>query len=99
MLDFLRRVGKTSELPPEQTIRRTLSLLSERGRFCRLAKIAASEPPRARALMGALGEQISVRPAVLASLRASLNRLSRFEFGVFSSLPNARSWQAKRGAR
>jgi hypothetical protein len=99
LLDFLRRAGNTTELPSEQTIHRTLSLLSEKGRFRRLAKIAASEPPRARALMGALGEQIGVRPALLASLRASLNRLSRFDFGVFSSLPNARSWQAKRGAR
>jgi hypothetical protein len=95
MLDFLRRAGKTSELPAHQTIRRTMSLLSEKGRFYRLLKIAATEPPRARGLLGALGEQIGVKPSILASLRATLNPLSRFEFGIFSALPNAASWQAK----
>ena len=95
LLDFLRRAGQTSELPPHQTIRRTTALLLERGRFNRLAKIAASEPPRARAVLGALGEQIGVRRALLKELRESLNPLSRFEFGVFSALPNASNWQAK----
>jgi hypothetical protein len=97
LLDFLRRAGKTSELPPEQTIRRTVNLLSVKGRFQRLAKVAASEPPRARSLLGALGEQIRANPALLKALRASLNPLSRFDFGVFSGLPNARSWHAKKG--
>jgi hypothetical protein len=95
LLDFLRRGGKTSELPPQQTIRRTLSLLSEKGRFQRLLEIAATEPPRARALLGALGEQIGIKPGALATLRATLNPLSRFDFGVFSELPNAAAWQAK----
>lgn len=95
LLDFLRRGGKTSELPPHQTIRRTLGLLSEKGRFHRLLKIAATEPPRARALLGALGEQLGIQAGVLASLRATLNPLSRFDFGLFSELPNAVPWQAK----
>jgi len=95
LLDFLRRGGKTSELPPHQTIRRALRLLSEKGRFHRLLKIAATEPPRARALLGALGEQIGIKVAALATLRATLNPLSRFDFGVFSELPNATAWQAK----
>ena len=97
LLDFLRRAGRTSELPPDKTIRRTMNLLTEKGRFQRLAKIAASEPPRARALLGAFGEQIGVKPVLLGALRASLNPLSRFDFGVFSGLPNAPHWQAKKG--
>lgn len=97
LLDLLRRGGKTSELSPDKTIRRTTTLLSEKGRFERLAKVAASEPPRARALLGALGEKIGARPATLARLRASLNPFSRFDFGLFSRLPNAHRWQAKKG--
>ena len=97
LLDFLRRGGRTSELPRDKTIRRTLNLLSEKGRFERLAKIAGSEPPRARALLGALGEAIGATSTSLARLRASLNPLSRFDFGLFSGLPNARRWQAKKG--
>jgi hypothetical protein len=58
LMDFLRRGGKTSELSPEQTIRRTISLLNEDGRFERLVKIAPSEPPRVRAILGAIGQQL-----------------------------------------
>jgi hypothetical protein len=95
LLDFLRRGGKTSELPPEETVRRTVAILSERGRFERLLKVADSEPPRARALLGAVGEQLGKKPAVLRRLRTSLNPLSRFDFGLLSGLPRAREWQAK----
>ncbi len=38
-LDFLRHVGGASELSPEETVRRTVELLSERGRFDRLVKV------------------------------------------------------------
>jgi hypothetical protein len=97
LLDFLRRGGATSELSPEDTIRRTLSLLGDKGRMERLLKIADSEPPRVRALLGALGEEIGVKPAILGRLRASLNPFSRFNFGVLAALPRAARWQAKRG--
>jgi hypothetical protein len=95
LLDFLRRGGKTSELSPEDTVRRTLALLSEPGRFDRLLKVTNSEPPRVRAILGAAGEQTGKTPAALRRLRASLNPLSRFDFGLLAGLPRARSWQAK----
>lgn len=95
LLDFLRRGGRTSELSPQQTIRRTVALFSEKGRFDRLLKIADSEPPRVRAIMGAIGEQIGKKRAALAQLHASLNPFSRFDFGVLAGLPRARDWQAK----
>jgi hypothetical protein len=95
LLDFLRRGGKTSELSPPETIRRTLALFSEKGRFERLLKIADSEPPRVRALIGAIGEQLGKKPAALARLRASLNPFSRYDFGLLSGLPHARNWQAR----
>lgn len=95
LLDFLRRSGRTSELSPEQTVRRTLSLLSERGRFQRLLRIAGSEPPRVRAMLGAAGQQLGKKSAALKALRASLNPFSRFDFGLLSGLSFAREWQAK----
>jgi Family of unknown function (DUF6088) len=95
VLDFLRHAGKTSELSPEETIRRTVGLLSKRGCFERLLKVADSEPPRVRALLGAMAEQLGKRPAALRQLRDSLNPFSRFDFGNFAGLPNARAWQAK----
>ena len=95
ILDFLRRSGKTSDLSSEETVRRTLKLLSEAGRYERLLKIAASEPPRVRAMLGAIGEQLGKNKAALQRLRDSLNPFSRFDFGLLSGLPKAREWQAK----
>jgi hypothetical protein len=95
LLDFLRRGGRTSELPPEETIRKTLRLLSKKGVFDRLLKVADSEPPRVRAMLGAIAEEIGKSDAVRARLRASLNPLSRFDFGLLSGLSHARSWQAR----
>lgn len=95
LLDFLRRRGRASELTSVDTIQRTLSLLAKGGRYQRLAAVAGTEPPRVRAILGALGEQLA-RPALeLDRLRASLNPSSRFDFGMFTDLPNARTWQAK----
>src|SRR6516225_7467783 len=68
LLDFLRRGGRTSELAPKETIRKTLTLFSEKGRFERLLKIAESEPPRVRAMMGAIGEQLGKKRTALAQL-------------------------------
>lgn len=95
LLDFLRGRGKASELLSQQTIDRTLRLLSEDGRFERLLRVADSEPPRVRAILGALGEQLGKNEKTLARLRASLNPLSRFDFGAFRDLRDARKWQAK----
>ena len=95
LLDFLRRGGKTSELSAEETVRRTVALFSEKGCFERLLTVADSEPPRVRAMMGAIGEQIGKKPAALRKMRASLNPFSRFDFGLLTGLRYARNWQAK----
>ena len=95
LLDFLRRGGEHSELSQEETISRTLALLSEEGRFGRLTRIASAEPPRVRAMLGTLGERLGASPRTLQQLRASLNPSSRFDFGSLRALPNARTWQAK----
>jgi hypothetical protein len=95
LLDFLRHGAKFSELSQEDTIRKLLGLLSQQGRLGRLLKIADSEPPRVRAMLGALGERLRASQRALRQLRASLNPFSRFDFGSLASLPTARSWQAK----
>jgi hypothetical protein len=94
-LDFLRNAGKTSEFSSEETIRKTITLLAEKGRFEKLLKVALTEPPRSRAILGALGERMGKKPAMLNKLRNSLNPLSRFDFGQFIALPTAKHWYAK----
>jgi hypothetical protein len=97
MLDFLRTKGTTSELSPAETVRHTLALLAEEGRFEILAKAAAYEPPRVRAMLGAIGQQLGKDAKLLQRLRASLNPFSRFDFGQLVGLTYARDWQAKAG--
>ncbi len=95
LLDFLRRAGRTSELSPAETVRRTLELLADGDRWRRLLAVARTEPPRVRAMLGALGAELGLPARELNTLRKSLNPLSRFNFGAFSGLDHARDWQAK----
>jgi hypothetical protein len=95
LLDFLRRGGNLTELSPEETTRKVLVLLAVPGRFERLLKVAHTEPPRVRAILGAIGEELGLAPRALRQLRATLNPISRFAFGALNVLPNARIWQAK----
>lgn len=95
LLDFLRRRGEASELSPEETVDKLLEYFREPGRFERLLKVAESEPPRVRAMLGAIGQQLGQPERRLTLLRKSLNPLSRFDFGILAVLEYASQWQAK----
>jgi hypothetical protein len=95
LLDFLRNRGASSELSVEETVNKLLAYFREPGRFERLLKVAPSEPPRVRAMLGAIGQQLGQPERLLAALRKGLNPLSRFDFGHLAALKYARQWQAK----
>jgi uncharacterized protein DUF6088 len=95
LLEFLRERAATSDLPREQTYTRLYSYMRDRDRFARLGRAALEEPPRVRAMLGALGTEVGADARVLSRLRASLNPLSRFDFGELRDLPHAAEWQAK----
>lgn len=95
LLDFLRQGGKASELSPEDTVKRLLEHFDEKNQFNRLILVAESEPPRVRALLGAIGQQIGCQKDVLITLKKGLNPLSKFNFGNLIALKYAKQWQAK----
>jgi len=95
LLDFLRRRGETSELPAKETIRKVVGLLAEAGRFEKLLSVSESEPPRVRAMLGAIGQQLGKPDKSLRRLKATLNPLSKFDFGILQSLVYAPDWQAR----
>jgi len=95
ILDVLRNGGKASELSPGETTARMLRLLSEEKRLEKLIGVAETEPPRVRALLGAFAEALGAPSSKLEKLRSPLNPLSRFNFGLFATLPTARKWLAK----
>jgi hypothetical protein len=97
LLEFLRDRGRHGELEAEETFRRLRSILagaSSTG-LRRLREAALVEPPRVRAILGALMETAERPPSLWKPLRNSLNPLSRFDFGLFHELPNAREWQSR----
>ncbi len=95
VLEFLRDGQRTTRLSPHHTVMRLLTLLAEDGCFEALCKVAATEPPRVRAILGACGEQLGKPEEDLNVLRSSLNPLSRFDFGCLALLRYARGWQAR----
>jgi len=95
LLELLRDRARASDLDAEATIARLVGRLDEPADFRRLSEAALAEPPRVRALLGALGEQAGQATEVLQPLRESLNPLTRFDFGPLRALQNAREWQAK----
>jgi Family of unknown function (DUF6088) len=95
LLDLLRNRAESSELSPEETVEKLLEHFREPGRLDHLLKIAPSEPPRVRAMLGAIAQQLGQPEERLAELRQSLNPLSRFDFGALALLRHAREWQAK----
>jgi len=95
LLELLRDRARYSDLPPEETADRLIRMLADGKRFERLAKAALDEPPRVRAMLGALGERAQAPAKALQALRASLNPLTKFDFGVLQALPNAKDWQAR----
>ncbi|WP_309730970.1 hypothetical protein [Chamaesiphon sp. OTE_75_metabat_556] len=95
LLDFLRSRGEWSDLSPSETIEQLLNHFRVPGRFERLVTIAHAEPPRVRAMLGAIGQELKYAKDLLQQLRTGLNPYSRFEFGKLSSLWYAQEWQAK----
>lgn len=95
LLEVLRDRAYWSELSPKETCARLAAFLTGKARFRRVAKAALAEPPRVRAIMGALGQEAGHDPRSLRLLRDSLNPLSRFDFGALRTLPSAKEWQAK----
>ncbi|MEG3862885.1 hypothetical protein QT974_27755 [Microcoleus sp. herbarium12] len=95
LLDLLRSRAKLSELSPEQTKQRLLECFSEGVSFEHLIVVADAEPPRVRAMLGAIGQELGKSRQQLQQLRQNLNPISRFDFGILRNLCYAHEWQAK----
>lgn len=93
-LDALRELGRIPDSSPaEVAIRIKDSFATERLSFHRIARLALEEPPRVRALLGAIGSEIGADDKTLCTLRKSLNPLTSFHLGLGNALPNAGRWK------
>jgi hypothetical protein len=94
VLDALRDIKRIADTDEQSTIRRICELIgSNRVSYDRLVAISiASEPPRVRALLGAIGEKIGASESTLSKLRKGLNELTRYHINVGAELPAAAEW-------
>lgn len=95
LLEVLRDIRRASDLKPRATVNRLVNVLTNSSDLDRLLSAALHEPPRARAMLGALAEYAEIDSRGLLRLRKSLNPVSRYDFGPLAVLPTARDWQAK----
>jgi hypothetical protein len=95
ILEALRRINHISDTSPEEVIVAIKSAIKlKRVDFERLALLALkSEPPRVRALLGAIGEELQPSSRVIERLHNSLNPTSRFNIPTGESLLKARAWR------
>jgi hypothetical protein len=94
LLDALGDLRRVPDASPAEVISRARDLFREK-RFSikHLARYSRSEPPRVRAILGAIGSEVGTDTRTLATLRKSLNPMTTFHIGLGETLPRAREWQ------
>jgi hypothetical protein len=96
VLDALRDLRWIPDTTPENVIARIGDLFrSNRVSFERVARFARREPPRVRAVLGAIGSSIGADPSALEELRGSLNPMTHFSLGLLDKLETAREWNIR----
>jgi hypothetical protein len=95
LLEVLRDIGHLSDLPTDATVHRLCDVVADHSARSRVTRAALSEPPRVRAMVGALADAAGADESELRELRRALNPTSRFDFGPLAVLPGAKSWGAR----
>lgn len=94
-LDALRDLPRIpGSSPAEATVKIRDLFAAKRLSFNRVARLSHKEPPRVRALLGAIGSEIRADQKVLTTLRNSLNSMTTFRFaGLNAVLRSASEWR------
>jgi hypothetical protein len=93
VLDSLRDLRSIPDTTPEEVLRK-IAILFRNGSISyeRVARAARTEPPRVRALVGLLGSIIGADHDILEKMRSTLNKTTKFKYGLTDTLPEARRW-------
>lgn len=94
LLDALSDLRRVPNASPADVVSRARDLFRE-GRFSikHLARYSLNEPPRVRAVLGAIGNEIGTDSKTLATLKKTLNPMTTFHLGLSATLPSAREWR------
>jgi hypothetical protein len=96
-LDALRNIRRIPDTNTPSTVKRIKTLvMNNRLNMERLARFARAEPPRVRALLGAIAEDLGQHGPAVEVLRQDLNPLTTYHIpGVSAALKNASNWRIK----
>ena len=97
ILDAIKNFKKIPDLNVKKGIKILLNILKElkKDEIKKIIKYSLKYPPRTRALLGALLEEIGFKEE-LNDLKNSLNPLSEYDFGIKKEiLNNAENWKIK----
>ena len=95
LLEVLRDIHHLTDLSPAATKRRLLHVLRDEAARSRILRAAHHEPPRVRAMVGALAEIAGSRDDELRRLHRTLNPTTKFDFGPLATLRTAKAWGAR----
>jgi len=95
LLEVMRDGANTADANLDAITRRLTRIIRGRGAFARLRTAAMREPPRVRAMLGALAQDAGIPSKQLTALSRSLSPYSRYDFGRLSQLRHADDWQAR----
>ncbi len=93
VLDALRDLNSIPDTSPDESIRRIAELFRKNTlSFERVATASLREPPRVRALLGAIGTMLGENHVLLEKLRSTLNKTTKFKLGLSPFFPEAHAW-------
>lgn len=95
LLEVLRDIHHLSDLSPDATVERLLDVVADEAVRSRIIRAAISEPPRVRAMVGALAKHAGASEDEVRRLRKTLNPTTKFDFGSLAVLPAAKRWGAR----
>jgi hypothetical protein len=95
MFEVLRDIKHLTDLSPRDTARKLRRVVADERARRRILRAAEKEPPRVRAMVGALAEAAGADRSDLLHLRKTLNPTTRYDFGPLAVLPTARAWGAR----
>ena len=96
VLDALRDVRWIPDTTPSDVVHRISDLFrSGRLSFSRVSRNSKKEPPRVRAILGAIGDYLGENPNLQEDLRKSLDPTTTFRLGISRTLPTAANWNIK----
>lgn len=93
LIQSLRDIQKIPDSTASEAIVKILKMLgSDKARLGRMVQYAGFEPPRVRALVGAMAHHLKYMDDRLKKLKKSLNPLTKYKLNVGHVLPTAADW-------